>query len=159
MRHAVTLALLAAGLARATGDLSAQSVTPAGEGALAGGSAEPARVQVSPDLVAELREGKTALRRIGWGRGAAELEEGAGAAFSDALAKLALALREAGGSYRADFYVEPQTDQAAAERIGAARFAAVRDGLDHAGLPDGVVVAGRVKVERDARLELVRIKP
>ena len=143
MRYTVTLALLATGLVRGPEVLLAQSIAP---------------VQLSADLVGELRKGKTALRQIGWTPGAGELEQGAGAAFSDALAKLALALREAGGSYRADFYVEPLPDKTKAERIAAARFAALRDALDHAGLPDDVVVAGTVKVERDVRLELVRVE-
>ena len=81
-----------------------------------------------------------------------------GSAFSDAIAKLALALRQAGGSYRADLYVEPAADKAA-ERIAAGRLAAVRDALTHAGLPDHVVVPGTVKVDQDARLELVRTGP
>src|SRR3712207_856761 len=104
MRFTVTIALVATGVLPAGAALAAQSAAPT------------MAVQVPADLLGELRSGKAALRRIGWGRAAVELEEGAGPAFSDAIAKLALALREAGGSYRADLYVEPAADKASAER-------------------------------------------
>ena len=120
--------------------------------------AEPVSVRMSADPVGELRKGKIALRRIGWASGAAELEEGAGGAFSDAMTRLALALRQAGGTYRADIYLEAPTDKAAAEHVGTARLAVVRDALDHAGLPTGLVAPGKVKVDKDARVELVRTK-
>ena len=147
MRLTVTIVLLATGVLRPGAGLPAQTI-PA-----------PASVQLSADLLGELRNGRTALRRIGWAPAAAELEEGAGAPFSDAIAALALAIRQAGGSYRADFYVEPPADKATAQRVAAGRFAAVRDALSHAGLPDNVVVAGAVAVDQDPRLELVRTGP
>ena len=147
MRLRVTIALVIAGVVPAVADLPAQAL-----------AATPP-VQLSADLRGELRKGRTAVRRIGWAPSATELEEGAGLAFSDAIATLALAIRQAGGSYRADFYVEPPADKATAQRIGAGRFAAVRDALTHAGLPDDVVVPGAVAVDQDPRLELVRTGP
>jgi hypothetical protein len=147
MRLTVTMALVIAGALRPGAGLTAQTIAPR------------ASVQLSADLLTELRNGRTALRRIGWAPAAAELEEGAGTAFSDAIATLALAIRQAGGSYRANFYVEPPADKATAQRIGAGRFAAVRDALIHAGLPDNLVLPGRVSVDNDARLELVRTGP
>jgi hypothetical protein len=147
MRLTVTIALVIAGALPPGAGLPAQTIV------------SPASVQLPADLLGELRNGRTALRRIGWAPAAAELEEGAGSAFSDAIATLALAIRQAGGSYRADFYVEPSADKAAAQRIGAGRFAVVRDALTHAGLPDNVVLPGRVAVDTDARLELVRTGP
>jgi hypothetical protein len=120
--------------------------------------AERAAVRMSADPVGELRKGKTALRHIGWAPGAAELEDGAGVAFSDAMAKLALALRQAGGVYRADLYLEASMNKATAEHIGRARLAVVRDALDHVGLPANVLTLGKVKVDKEARLELVRAK-
>ena len=147
MRIMVTIALVIAGVLRPGAGLPAQTI------------AAPASVLLSADLAGELRNGRTALRQIGWAPGAGELKEGAGAAFSDAIATLALAIQEAGGSYRADFYVEPAADKATVQRVAAGRFAAVRDALTHAGLPDDAVVSGRVAVDKDARLELVRTRP
>ena len=147
MRFTVTIALVATGFVSPGALLAAQNASL------------PSAVQVPADLLGELRSGRTALRRIGWVPAAAELKEGAGSAFSDAIATLALAIRQAGGSYRADFYVEPPADKATAQRLAAGRFAAVRDALTHAGLPDDAVVPGTVAVDKDARLELVRTGP
>jgi hypothetical protein len=149
MRITVTIALVVAGMFRPGAGLPAQTVpAPAS-----------ASVLLSADLPGELRNGRTVLRGIGWAPAAGELKEGAGVAFSDAIATLALAIRQAGGSYRADFYVEPRADKATAQRVAAGRFAAVRDALSHAGLPDDAVVPGTVAVDKDARLELVRTGP
>ena len=120
--------------------------------------AEPEAVAISADPVGELRKGRTTVRKIGWAPGAAELSDGAGAAFGEAMTRLALAVRQAGGTYRVDIYLESQVDKASAGRIGAARLTAVQDALDHAGLPSGLVVAGKSKVDKNDRLEFVRTK-
>jgi hypothetical protein len=118
----------------------------------------PAAIAISADPVGELRKGRTTLRGIGWAPGAAELSDGAGGAFGEAMARMALAVRQAGGSYRVDIYLEPQVDKASAGRIGAARLATVQDALDHAGLPAGLVTPGKTKTDKNDRLEFVRAK-
>jgi hypothetical protein len=130
------------------------SVVPTAEPA----AAEPAAVAISSDPVGELRKGRTTVRGIGWAPGEAELSQGSDGAFSEAMTRLALALRQAGGTYRIDIYLEPQVDKASAGVIGAARLASVQDALNHAGLPSGLVTPGKTKVEKDGRLEFVRAK-
>ncbi len=141
-----------------TQQLSAVRAVPAAPKQAGATEATVASVEISADLLGELRKGKTALRRLGWTPGSAELQLEARAPFSDAMAKLAAALRQAGASYRADLYIEATADKATAERIGAARLVAVHEALGRAGTSADLLVAGKVKVHKDPRLELVRIK-
>jgi hypothetical protein len=130
------------------------SVVPAAEPT----AGEPVPVTVSSDPVGELRKGRTTVRGIGWSPGQAELSQGSEGAFSEAMTRLALAVRQAGGTYRIDIYLELPVDKASAGVIGAARLASVEEALDHAGLPSGLVIPGKTKVDKDGRLEFVRAK-
>ena len=70
---------------------------------------------MAADPAAELAKGKTALRQIDWVAGSSEVSAAARPAFEETLGKLAQAMRQAGGRYRLDLYMNQRYDQAAAK--------------------------------------------
>lgn len=115
-------------------------------------------VSLSPDLVADLKRGRTVVRDIDWVEGAAQVSEAGLAAFTDAMTRLAQALREVGGSYRTDIYLDQRYDAAAVSTIGPARLERVQAALENGGLSSGVLKSGRAKKDKNPRLEVIKVK-
>ena len=130
---------------------SAQAQTAAGTMTEAPGQL-PA---LAPDPTAELAKGKTAVRQIDWIAGGSEVSAAARPAFQDAMGKLQQAMRQAGDRYRVDIYMMQRYDDAAATMYGPGRLAVIQQVLS----TDGPAVeSGKVKRDKDARIEIVRLK-
>jgi hypothetical protein len=110
------------------------------------------------DLKADLKKGRAVVRDIDWLTGGGNVAESGQAGFTAAMATLAAALREAGGTWRADLYLDKRYGDEAAAAIGSARLATVLAAMEKAGLESGAVTAGKVKKDKRPRLEIVRTK-
>jgi len=64
-------------------------------------------------------------------------------------------MRQVGGRYRVDLYMMQRYDEAATKMYGAGRLAAIQQLLTADGL---VVETGKIKRDKDARIEIVRLK-
>jgi len=110
---------------------------------------------LADDPAAELAKGKTTVRQIDWVAGGSEVSASARPAFEAALGKLGQAMRQVTGRYRVDLYMMQRYDDAATKMYGPGRLAAVQQILTANGL---VVEAGKIKRDKDARIEIVRLK-
>ena len=129
--------------------------------AVAGGKLSEAQgksVALSSDLAADLEKGKTVVKDIDWLAGGAELADGGKASFAAAMAELAAAIQKAGGAYRADIYLDKRYEDVAAQALGPARLKLVLASLEKAGLAADVVTAGKVKKDKNPRLEIAKAK-
>jgi hypothetical protein len=115
-------------------------------------------VSLSSDLAADLKKGKTAVKDIDWLAGGAELADGGQASFAGAITELAAAIEKAGGAYRADIYLDKRYEDVAVQALGPARVKVVLVALEKAGLGSDVVTAGKVKKDKNPRLEIVKAK-
>jgi hypothetical protein len=145
----------------ATGQTMAQSRAPTPEDAVAGGALSEASgktVSVSSDPAADLSKGRTVVKDIDWLAGGGEVSEAGAAAFTDAIARLAVAISKAGGHYRADIYLDKRYEDVAVATLGSARLKVVQAALEGAGVPAGVVTSGKAKKDKTPRLEIVKAK-
>jgi hypothetical protein len=113
---------------------------------------------LAADLVAELKKGKTTVRDIDWVAGGGSVSEAGMPAFSAAMATLAGAMHEAGGSYRIDIYMDQRYGDTEVKTLSPSRIAAVLQAIQSA--PDNSPVAvktGAAKKHKDPRLEIVRV--
>jgi hypothetical protein len=117
-----------------------------------------ATIELASDPSSELRKGKTAVRHIDWVAGSGDISAAGQASFQDAMARLAAALRETGGQYRIDLYMDPRYDETAVSMFGPTRLALVEGTLTSAGVSPAVVVMGKAKRDKDPRLEIVKGK-
>jgi hypothetical protein len=115
-------------------------------------------VALSPDLAADLKKGKTVVKDIDWLAGGGELSDEGKASFAGAMAKLAAAIQEAGGAYRVDIYLDKRYEDVAVQALGPARLKLVLASFEKAGLGSDVVTAGKVKKDKNPRLEIVKAK-
>ena len=110
---------------------------------------------VAADPAAELAKGKTAVRQVDWIAGGSEVSAAARPAFQEAMSKLGQAMRQVAGRYRVDLYMMQRYDEAATKMYGPARLAAVQQLLSADGL---MVESGKIKRDKDPRIEIVRLK-
>jgi hypothetical protein len=110
---------------------------------------------LADDPAAELAKGKTAVRQIDWIAGGSEVSAAARPAFQETMGKLGQTMRQVGGHYRVDLYMMQRYDEAATRMYGPGRLAAIQQLLTTDGL---LVEAGKIKRDKDARIEIVRIK-
>ena len=115
------------------------------------------RVSLPKNLGGDLRKGRAVVRDIDWLTGGGEVAEPGLAEFREAMSTLAAALVQAGGSYRADIYLDKRYEAAAAAAIGSARLSTVVKALEQGGIGPGVVTAGKAKKDKRSRLEIVRV--
>ena len=139
----------------AASDGDEEEVAPAG-----GNLTEaPGKSVVLPaDPSTDLEKGRAVVRDIDWLAGGATVSQAGSADFGAAMQALGAALRELGGTYRADIYLDKHYEDAAAAAIGAARLETVVAAIEAAGAEDGVLTPGKVKKDKRPRLEIVRVK-
>ncbi len=113
---------------------------------------------LSSDLAADLKKGKTIVKDIDWLAGGAELADGGKASFDGAMDELAAAIQKAGGAYRADIYLDKRYEDVAVQALGPARLKVVLTSLEQAGVGSDEVTAGKVKKDKNPRLEIVKTK-
>lgn len=120
----------------------------------AGGKA----LQVSSDLPGDLKKGKTVIRNIDWIPGGGAVSPAGADGFGQAMAQVAAAMKQAGGSYRLDLYMDKHSGDVVVRALGPERLAAVQASLVQGGVapgPDGPQI-GKSKKDGDPRLEIVR---
>ncbi|MBA3522128.1 MAG: hypothetical protein H0T90_06490 [Gemmatimonadales bacterium] len=123
---------------------------------------EPGKpIEVSSDLAGDLKKGKTAIRNIAWAPGAGTVSPPGSPAFDRALAQVGAAMKQAGGSYRLDLYMEKQSADVVVRKLGPQRLstahAAVLKGAP-AKNPQPQLQIGQARKDKDPRLEIVRLK-
>lgn len=145
-----------AALATAAGVMGVMAQQMAAARPRSAGTADPttespdAPIVLAADLAADLRRGKTVVRNIDWVAGTAELSPEGAAPFASAMDSLAGAVRDAGGGYRLDLYLDSHYEKATAAQLGTARQDIIT------ALLGAAVTPGSVKRDKSPRLELVR---
>jgi len=71
------------------------------------------------------------------------------------MGKLRQAMQQRAGRYRVDIYMMQRYDDAAAKMYGSSRLGTIQQILSADGL---AVEAGKIKRDKDARIEIVRLK-
>jgi hypothetical protein len=160
--NAQMMAMMQATMARAgqAGQMPAMPgmTIPPGNAAGAPNEAEGRALDVSSDLVGELRKGKTKVRHIDWIAGTSSLSATGSASFAEAITSIASAMRDAGGSYRLDLYMDKRYDKAAVDALGSQRLSMVQMALINAGAggPAAAPQIGKIRRDGDPRLEIVK---
>lgn len=136
-----------------TGGVPADAMEEPGEG---GG--QP--LELSSDLPGELKKGKTVIRNLDWIPGGGTVSPAGADGFGQAMARVAAAMKQAGGSYRLDIYMDKQSGDVVVRTLGPQRLAAVRASLVEGGASPGAdgPQIGKSKKDGDPRLEVVRLK-
>jgi hypothetical protein len=120
----------------------------------------PNALEVSPDLDGDLKKGKTVIRNIDWIPGGGAVAPAGADGFARAMAQVAAAMKQAGGSYRLDIYMDKQSGDVVVRTLGPQRLAAVQASLVEGGAGSGAdgPQVGKSKKDGDPRLEIVRLK-
>lgn len=162
--NAQMMAMMQASMAR-TGQAGQMPVMPgmAGPGNMAGlpSEAEGRPLEVSSDLLDELRKGKSAVRHIDWIAGTPSLSAVGSAGFAEAMGTILAAMRQLGGSYRLDLYMDKRYDETAVAALGQQRLSTVQMALLNAGGasdPTAMPQIGKIKRDGDPRLEIVKVR-
>ncbi len=134
----------------------AQRRTTAAAGMTEAPGKQPA---LSADLAGGLRAGKTVVRDIDWVAAKAEVSAAGAQGFKEAMTKLGRALKEGGGKFRLDLYLDQRYDESSAKMVGEQRFPVIQAALiEGSGDPSLTVQTGKVARDADPRLEISRIK-
>lgn len=122
----------------------------------AGGEA----LEVSSDLPGDLKKGKTVIRNIDWVPGGGTVSPAGADGFSQAMAQVAAAMKQAGGSYRLDLYMDKQSGDVVVKTLGPQRLATAQASLVSGGAAPGAdgPQIGKSKKDGDPRLEIVKLK-
>jgi hypothetical protein len=142
----------------AAGDSMSPGMAPgvAGPPGERGGKA----LEVSSDLPGDLRKGKTVIRNIDWIPGGGNVSPSSAGGFARAMAQVAAAMKQAGGSYRVDLYMDSQSGNIVVRTLGPQRLAAVEASLVVGGASPGAAgpQIGISLKDADPRLEIIRLE-
>jgi hypothetical protein len=119
------------------------------------GEAGGKNIELSSHLVRDLKKGKTVVRNIDWTPGSGTVSNQGSSAFTGAMAKVAAAMKQAGGSYRVDLYMDQQSGNVVVRTLGPQRLAAVQASLAKGGATPQM---GQARKDGDPRLEIVKLK-
>ncbi len=141
------------------------SQMPAGMAGMPGAGGMPGEaggkpLEVSSDLAGDLQKGKTVVRNIDWVPGTAGVSPAGSLGFSQAMAQVAEAMLQTGGSYRLDLYMDKQFGDAV-QTLGPQRLSVVQAAVVQGGLsahPESAPQIGKVKKDGHPRLEIVKLK-
>lgn len=120
-----------------------------------GGMGAEKPIELSSHLVQDLKKGKTAVRNISWEPGAGTVASSGSAAFERAMNQVAAAIRQAGGSYRLDLYMDQQSAKAVVRTLGPLRLGTAQSALARRGVRPEL---GGIRQDGDPRLEIIRLK-
>ena len=117
-------------------------------------------LELSSDLPGDLKKGKTVIRNIDWIPGGGTVSPAGADGFARAMAQVAAAMKQAGGSYRLDLYMDKQSGDVVVRTLGPQRLAAVQASLVEGGATPGAdgPQIGKSKKDGDLRLEIVKLK-
>jgi hypothetical protein len=117
-------------------------------------------LEVSSDLPGDMKKGKTVIRNIDWIPGGGTVSPAGADGFDRAMAQVAAAMKQAGGSYRIDLYMDKQSGNIVVRTLGAQRLAAIQASLVKGGASKGAdgPQIGTSSKDGDPRVEIVRLK-
>jgi hypothetical protein len=146
----------AAGAGMPAGGIAMPPGMPMAPGAAGPGEAAGKALEISADLGADLKKGKTIVRNIDWIAGGEAVSTEGADAFTRGLTGIAAAMAQAGSAYRLDLYMDKQSGDAVVRTLGPRRLAAVQQALLQQGAPDTEI--GKSKKDKDPRLEIVKLE-
>jgi hypothetical protein len=114
-------------------------------------------IQLSSDPVRDLKQGKTVVRNIDWVPGGGTVTAAGSDAFAGAMGKIAAAMKQVGGSYSVELYMDPQSGDIVVRKLGPLRLATVQASLVKAGAGGNGPQVGQAKKDGEPRLEIVRL--
>ncbi|MDB4911458.1 MAG: hypothetical protein JWO39_2281 [Gemmatimonadetes bacterium] len=131
-------------------------------GAMAAGAvtteAAGQQVKLSGSVADEIKKGKLTIKQVDWIRGSPGISPSTTQGFVDLMTSVAIAMKEAGGVYRVDVYMDKKyTDQEIAA-LGPGRAGMIVAVLQDRGQVGQGVVAGKVGKEKEQRVEIVKQK-
>jgi hypothetical protein len=142
--------------------MQAGGVQPGGTGAGGMGAmtteAAGQQVKLSGDVASEIKKGKLTIKQLDWIRGSPTLSSSTTQGFIDLMTNAGQAMKEAGGVYRVDVYMDKKYSDQEIEALGAQRAAVVVAALQDRGQVGQGVVAGKVGKEKEQRVEIVKVK-
>jgi hypothetical protein len=117
-------------------------------------------ISLSSNLVADLKRSKTIVRGLRWTPGTADISPGSIADFNRNMTRLVAAMKQAGGGYRLDLYMDQQSANIVVQTLGTRRLRAVQEALSPGGIAQGpgALQLGEIRKDEDPRLEIVRLK-
>jgi hypothetical protein len=116
------------------------------------------QVKLSGSVGDEIKKGKLTIKQLDWIRGSPGVSPSSTQGFVDLMTTVALAMKESGGVYRVDVYMDKKyTDQEIAA-LGAGRAEMIVLVLQDRGQVGQGVVAGKVGKEKEQRVEIVKVK-
>jgi hypothetical protein len=116
------------------------------------------QVKLSGNVADEIKKGKLTIKQLDWIRGSPGVSPSTTQGFIDLMTTVATAMKETGGVYHVDVYMDKKyTDQEIAA-LGAARGEMIVSVLRDRGQVGQGVVAGKVGKEKEQRVEIVKMK-
>jgi hypothetical protein len=119
------------------------------------GEEEENPIGLSSDLARDLKQGKTLVRNIDWEAGAGAVAPEGAASFDRAMAQLAAAMSQVGGSYQLDLYMDQESPKVVVRTLGPQRLATIQSSLAKRGVTPRL---GEIRKDGDPRVEIVRLK-
>jgi hypothetical protein len=113
-------------------------------------------IDVPADLAAQLKAGKVVIRNIDWVAGSSSVSAAGQPGFQDAMAKVGAALKDAGGKFRLDIYMDQRYDDDGVNKFGPERLTMVQLALAPSGLDPSSLKVGKAQKDKEPRLEIVR---
>jgi hypothetical protein len=131
-------------------------------GAMAAGAmsteASGQQVKLSGSVADEIKKGKLTIKQLDWIRGSPGVSPSTTQGFVDLMTSVAAAMKEAGGVYRVDVYMDKKYTDPEIAALGAARAEMIVSALQDRGQVGQGVVAGKVGKEKEQRVEIVKVK-
>jgi hypothetical protein len=131
-------------------------------GAMAAGAmtteAAGQQVKLSGSVADEIKKGKLTIKQLDWIRGSPGVSPSTTQGFVDLMTSVGTAMREAGGVYRVDVYMDKKYNDQEIAALGAGRAGMIVSALQDVGQVGQGVVAGKVGKEKEQRVEIVKVK-
>jgi hypothetical protein len=131
-------------------------------GAMAAGAmtteASGQQVKLSGSVADEIKKGKLTIKQLDWIRGSPGVSPSTTQGFVDLMTSVATAIKEAGGVYRVDVYMDKKYTDMEIAALGAGRAEMIVSALQDRGQVGQGVVAGKVGKEKEQRVEIVKVK-
>jgi hypothetical protein len=116
------------------------------------------QVKLSGSVGDEIKKGKLTIRQLDWIRGSPGVSPSTTQGFVDLMTTVATAMKEAGGVYRVDVYMDKKYSDQEIAALGAGRAEMIVSVLQDRGQVGQGVVAGKVGKEKEQRVEIVKQK-
>ena len=115
------------------------------------------QMELSGDPVKDLSKGKLVIKKVDWILHTAALSAASTQTFADIMTSIGAAIKQAGGSYHVDVYMDKHYADGEATSLGAQRVSVVLAMLQGAQVGDAVQ-AGKTQKDKEQRIEIVKNK-